>query len=164
MPKRTTSSGKVPPQQDCSDGAKMLIDQMKEHPEEFRGYGGKFASTLELAQEVQRGATRNMSKRDAAAIVDAAQTHLFEVWLAEDVLTKMMQPKQELEKYAQNTITGRNPGKSVLGTMTGATIANNTWDPRYEQHLLMEKERYKVEEFKRREYERTMRKPFGKFV
>jgi hypothetical protein len=119
---------------------------------------------LELAQEVQRGATRNMSKRDAAAIVDAAQTHLFEVWLAEDVLTKMMQPKQELEKYAQNTITGRNPGKSVLGTMTGANIANNTWGPSYEQHLLMEKERYEREEFKRREYERTMRKPFGKFV
>jgi hypothetical protein len=142
----------------------MLIDQMKQHPEEFRGFAGKFAGTLELAQEVQRGATRNMSKRDAAAIVEAAQTYLFEVWLAEDVLTKMMQPEQKLEKYAQGT-TGRSPGKSVLGTMTGANIANNTWGPSYEEHL---QERYKMEIEKqwRQVNDRTLRntKPFKSFI
>jgi len=146
----------------------MLIEQMKEHPEEFRGYGGKFANLLDTARDAMQGTLRNISvsRRDATAILAAAETHLYEVWLAEDVLTRMMQPKQELEKYAQNTITGRNPGKSVLGTMTGANIANNTWGPSYEQHLLMEKERYEMEKFKRREYEHVLRntKPYWKFV
>lgn len=133
----------------------MLIDQMKEHPEEFRGFAGKFAGTLELAQEVQRGATRSMSKRDAAAIVEAAQTHLFEVWLAEDVLTKMMQPKQELDKVAWGTTTGRNPGKSFFG-------------PIYEERLQqeMERDRHKIEESKRRDLEHAMRntKLFKSFI
>lgn len=121
MPKRKISSGPTQPQQGCSDGAKMLIEQMKVHPEEFRGLNGKFSGTLERAQEVARGATRNMSKRDAHAIVAAAETHLFEVWLAADVLTKMMQPKQDLNDAY---------GKVISGTLAGAVLNTTLTDPR----------------------------------
>ena len=174
MPKRTNSIG--PRQMDCSDGAKMLIDQMKEHPEEFRGYAGKFTNLLDMARDAVQGTLRNIqvSKRDAEAILAAAETHLYEVWLAEDVLTRIMQPREE-EQSMKATFAHRAVGKSVLGQMTGAniasnTIVNNTWGPSYEDHM-REMERYKMEaakqeDFKRRELEHALRntKPFKGFI
>lgn len=127
MRKRKISNG--PQQMGCSDGAKMLIDQMKEHPEEFRGYAGKFASMLDMAQGVVRGAMRSMSKRDAHAIMAAAETHLFEVWLAEEVLTSIMKPKPEVEKDTSMTATfgHRAVGKSVLSQLSGNAISNSVF-------------------------------------
>lgn len=127
MRKRKISNG--PQQMGCSDGAKMLIDQMKEHPEEFRGYAGKFRGMVETAQEVVRGAMRSMSKRDAHAIMAAAETHLFEVWLAEEVLTSIMKPKPEVEKDTSMTATfgHRAVGKSVLSQMSGNAISNSVF-------------------------------------
>lgn len=116
MPKRKTSIG--PQQLDCSDGAKMLIEQMKLHPEEFKGYAGKFTSILDKARTATQGGVTAMSKRDVIAIMDAAETHLYEVWLAEEVLTQIMKPKpeeEEEEEKAWGTTTGRSPGKSVFG-------------------------------------------------
>jgi len=186
MQLRKTSNGPQP-QAQCSDGAKMLIDQMKEHPEEFRGYAGKFTSMLDMAREANQGLQRNvkMSQRDAAAIMAAAETHLYEVWLAEDVLTQIMQPKEE-EQPMKATFAHRAVGKSVLGQMTGANIASSVYTgngssntvqhslgntaigPSYEEYMRraqMEQERYKMEDFKRREEEYAMRntKPFKDF-
>jgi hypothetical protein len=181
MPKRKTSSG--PQQLDCSDGAKMLIDQMKEHPEEFKGYAGKFTSILDKARTATQGGVTAMSKRDVIAIMDAAETHLYEVWLAEDVLTSIMQPKPEEEYKPWGTTTGRSSGKSVLDQMSGPQITNSVYSNgnvgasntstaqyieqayRVEQEryaLKLERERYEQEEFKRREHEHAMRitKPF----
>lgn len=121
MPKRTTSSGK--PQLDCSDGAKMLIDQMKEHPEEFRGYGAKFTNLLDIAREVVLGNPRQMTKRDANAIVVAAETHLYEVWLAEDVLTSIMRPKEEPVQYREAMRLGTN-GSLGVSAITASTFAS----------------------------------------
>ncbi len=173
MPKRTTSSG--PRQMDCSDGAKMLIDQMKQHPEEFRGYAGKFTSLLDTAREALEGSHRNvrMSMRDATAITTAAETHLYEVWLAEDVLTRIMQPKQD---EANLTARPQSPrvGKSVLpvpaitnGGVYSSNLASNAASiPTFAESFQREMERYKQEDFKRREYEHAMRttKPFGDFL
>ena len=114
MPKRKTSSG--PQQLDCSDGAKMLIEQMKVHPEEFRGYDGKFIRILDTAHDVQHtNAIRGMSKRDSAAILTAAEEHLYEVWLAEYVLTTMMTPKEEPVQY-QTTMRIDSTGSLGIGT------------------------------------------------
>lgn len=181
MPKRKTSIGPQP--LDCSDGAKMLIDQMKEHPEEFKGYAGKFTAILDMAREATQGAHRNvkMSERDANAIMAAAEEHLYEVWLAEDVLTSIMQPKPEVEQ-AWGTTTGRSGGKSsVLGQLQGGTISNSiysngnigasnvTTSQYIEQVYRSEVDRYKMElekhereDFERREREHAMRitKPF----
>ena len=106
----------------------MLIDQMKEHPEEFRGYAGKFTNLLDMAREANQGLQRNvkMSQRDSAAILAAAETHLYEVWLAEDVLTTIMQPK-EVEVAKKAYTGGRAIGKSVLGQMTNANLSNSVY-------------------------------------
>jgi len=160
---------------DCSDGAKMLIDQMKEHPEEFRGYAGKFASLLDTASNALQGTLRNtcMSKRDAAAILTAAETHLYEVWLAEDVLTRIMQPKPEVETERAYTV-GR--GKSVLGQViqssgyatinNSANTASNTLTSHYDQTYQMEMAKYKAEIARQLQNEDALRntKPFTKYL
>ena len=176
MPKRKISTG--PRQVDCSDGAKMLIDQMKEHPEEFRNYAGKFTNMLDTAREAMQGPQRNvrMSMRDAEAILDAAETHLYEVWLAEDVLTAIMRPEpnEEPVKY-------RTPVKAGLGTLTGSVIANTAYNnlasgsvtdtstSQYmEQVYRMEQEKYRLEmeKLRQQDNEHAMRstKPFKDFI
>lgn len=94
----------------CSDGAKMLIERMQTHPNEFKfGHNTKFGSILVTAREVMRGEPRDMSKRDAEALVKAAEAYLFEAWLAENVITQLMSPERK-----QVNVTPRPPGKSVL--------------------------------------------------
>jgi hypothetical protein len=130
---------------DCSDGAKMLIDQMKANPEEFRGYAGKFTNLLDTAQDVVRGgAVRGMSARDAAAIVNAAQTYLFEVWLAEDVLTAIMQPKEEPAKYSVG-MTLSASGSLGVGTQAPSKlyVTNSTIKHRME----LERQRQQANEY-----------------
>jgi hypothetical protein len=156
---------------DCSDGAKMLIEQMKEHPEEFRGYAGKFTPMLDMAREAAQGLSRNvkMSARDAEAILVAAETHLYEVWLAEDVLTSIMQPK-EVEKSMTATFAHRAVGKSVLGQGTiqpGGFYENNTATAQHiEQVYRMEQEKYRLEQRRAQDYEYAQRntKPFQSFL
>jgi hypothetical protein len=158
---------------DCSDGAKMLIDQMKEHPEEFRGYAGKFTSMLDMAREAAQGLSRHvkMSTRDAEAILVAAETHLYEVWLAEDVLTSIMQPKPEVEKSPYVTGTGRAIGKSVLGQGTiqpGGFYENNTINAQQYDHQMtrMMEEKYRLEQrrIQDNEYAQRNTKPFQSFL
>jgi cytochrome c551/c552 len=175
MPERKISSG--PRQMDCSDGAKMLIDQMKEHPEEFRGYAGKFTAILDKAREAIQGLHRNvwMSKRDAEAILAAAETHLYEVWLAEDVLTAIMLPKQEDEPnkvYATPVKAGLWQGAVPGSIYAGHNTANTkTVGPSYDEYVhiaRMEQEKYRLEleKLRQQEYEHAQRntKPFGKFL
>lgn len=94
----------------CSDGAKMLIERMQTHPQEFKfGSNTKFGRILVTAREVMRGEPRDMSKRDAEALIKAAEAYLFEAWLAEDVITQLMTPERK-----QVNVTPRPPGKSIL--------------------------------------------------
>jgi hypothetical protein len=96
----------------CSDGAKMLIERMQTHPQEFKfGSNTKFGRILVTAREVMRGEPRDMSKRDAEALVKAAEAYLFEAWLAEDVITQLMPPERK-----QVNVTPRGISKSVLTT------------------------------------------------
>jgi hypothetical protein len=152
---------------DCSDGAKMLIDQMKEHPEEFRGYAGKFTDTLALVEAVHRGESRRISMRDATAILAAAETHLYEVWLAEDVLTMIMKPKEEAEEPKYKV------GRTQLGVWQGAVppgsvITANTSTSQYDAVYLMEKEKYRMELEKLRqqanEFAMRLTKPFKNYL
>lgn len=150
MPRRKTSSG--PQQMDCSDGAKMLIDQMKEHPEEFKGFAGKFTHMLDTAAEVTRGNIRHMSKRDAAAIMAAAEEHLYEVWLAEEVLTKMMAPKPKESEYSrayvgQGLTANRAQGTVLLNNqhLYSESIQNAQAQQVNMHRLQMEKYKYDME-------------------
>jgi hypothetical protein len=154
---------------DCSDGAKMLIDQMKAHPEEFRGYGGKFSNLLDTASDAIQGTLRNiwMSKRDATAILAAAETHLYEVWLAEDVLTRIMQPKlkePEEPKYKVG-LTPAHIANTALNSI------HNNIGPSYEeyvrrQHMEKEKHRMELDQLRRQDIEHALRntKPFKNYL
>jgi len=166
----------------------MLIDQMKEHPEEFKGYAGKFTNLLDKARDSMQGEYRQMSKRDATAIMAAAETHLYEVWLAEDVLTSIMQPKPEVET-SWGTTTGRSanrlgvwqgaaPSAIYSGNSAANSMANigssNTATSQYGgQEHQMELARYKMgmqklemERQRKQEIEYAMRntKPFKSFI
>lgn len=82
----------------CSDGAKMLIERMKTHPEEFRGGGARWAVAVNQMLQVRRGGTENnlmMSRRDMNALWDAFERHVMEPALAEYAVTEMMEPKAE---------------------------------------------------------------------
>jgi hypothetical protein len=160
----------------CSDAAKMLIDQMKEHPEEFRGYGGKFTNMLDMAREAIQGLHRNvrMSQRDATAILAAAEEHLYEVWLAEDVLTMIMKPKEEAEepKYKVGPTPARIANTS-LNAMANISSSNTSTSQYIEHAYRMEMEKYKLElerrqmdDLKRRDNEYATRntKPFTGFI
>lgn len=171
MPKRKISTG--PQQMDCSDGAKMLIEQMKEHPEEFREYSGKFRKHLDAAKGTLRGDFSSMSKRDAAAIMAAADIHLYEVWLVEDVLTALTTPTPNPESEMRYSV-GRVVGKSALNQMSGTAFANsvfvdnNTTAQYIEQVYRIEQEKYKaeLEKLRREDHEHAMRntKPFKDFL
>lgn len=148
----------------------MLIDQMEMHPEEFRGYASKFRDLLEAAQRTTHqpataSAAYQMSTRDAAAIMAAAETHLFEVWLAQDVLTKIMAPNPEPVTLTTNQ---RVYGKSALQGVVGNASNFTTNTSRYiEQVYQMEQARYKMEilEQQKRDLDYAQRNttPFGKF-
>ena len=97
---------------DCSDGAKMLIERMKEYPQEFKyGHNTKFGAILQRAHERVEGSKRDISLRDAKALIAAAETHLYETWLAEEVISNLMDSKP---KHKQVQVTPRPPGTSVL--------------------------------------------------
>lgn len=171
MPKRKISSGPQP--MDCSDGAKMLIDQMKANPEEFRGYASKFRDVLEAAQRtLHQPATASvayqMSLRDAKAIMAAAEEHLFEVWLAEDVLTRMMAPKEAPGQYQEAMRIGAS-GNMGLGTVDPRRLyvqntTSNTITAQYDQayQMSLAKHKMELEKIRREEEKHAMRntKPF----
>jgi hypothetical protein len=71
---------------DCSDAAKMLIERMQTHPEEF-AYGGKLYRVTEQAQ---------MSARDMKAYIDAHDLYIKEPALMATVLQALLaQPEEE---------------------------------------------------------------------
>jgi hypothetical protein len=130
----------------------MLIDQMKEHPEEFKGFAGKFRDLLDTAAEVTRGNPRHMSQRDAVAIMAAAEEHLYEVWLAEEVLTKMMTPKPKESEYqrayvGQGLTANRAQGTALLNNqhLYSESIQNAQMQQNLSR-LQMEKYKYDVEQ------------------
>jgi len=149
----------------------MLIDQMKEHPEEFRGYGAKFTGMLDMARDALQGPLRNvwMSQRDATAIMAAAETHLYEVWLAEDVLTTIMRPKVEAEelKYPKASTGVLRQGAISNSTLYNNITRNLSAGQYAEQAYQMELAKYKAELAKQRqqenEYAMRLTKPFGNF-
>lgn len=159
----------------------MLIDQMKQHPEEFRGFAGKFTSILDMARETAQGLSRNvkMSQRDAVAIMAAAEEHLYEVWLAEEVLTNMMRPKpnEHEEMYVKssskplhgtigNSFVNHNLTTNTFTNTVANTTAGSAFsDPTAQiSRLVEEKINYALEDRARRERALRNTKPFKDFL
>jgi hypothetical protein len=133
-----------------------------------------------MARDAVQGTLRNIqvSKRDAEAILAAAETHLYEVWLAEDVLTRIMLPKQEDEPekvYATPVKAGLWQGNGAANTVTHslgsritANIASSSTAQYVEQVYRMEQEKYRLEleKLRQQDNEHAMRntKPFTGFI
>lgn len=93
---------------DCSDGAKMLIERMKTHPDEFRGGSARWAVVMNQTLQVRRGGVESnvfVSKRDMNALFAAFETHVMETSLTEHVIKELMEPKEERKKVQVMTKT-----------------------------------------------------------
>ena len=98
----------------CSDAAKMLIERMATHPEDFEP-NGRFWGVMQFMRgEPGIGAPSYISDRDLKAVNDAAQ-QLHEDKLMEYVLHKLLVN----EEKAEITRRTRNVGKlnTVLNSM-----------------------------------------------
>ena len=97
---------------DCSDAAKMLIQRMQTHPEDF-DYGGKLYRVTEQAQ---------MSARDKKACSAAHDEYIREPRLMAEVLKALLvQPEEEEVERALKT----QMRAGSLG-ITGTTV-NKMW-------------------------------------
>jgi hypothetical protein len=108
------------------------------------------------------------------AVLAAAETHLYEVWLAEDVLTRIMQAKEEVNdapKYKVG-LTPAHIANTALNTISNTaynTVTTNTNTAQYvERAYQMELAKYKMELEKQRQQdnEHAMRtaKSFKPFI
>lgn len=78
----------------CSDAAKMLIERMATHPDEFKT-GERFWRVMQIINgESDMGFEPVMSKRDIEALTTAAQ-QLFEASFMEYVLHKLLVKDEE---------------------------------------------------------------------
>lgn len=89
----------------CSDGAKLLIEQMKADPEKFARYR-PWQDLIDHAISTAEGKhySKVISRRDAQALYAAYETHILEPKLAERVLNELMEPKEK-EKTAKQLLT-----------------------------------------------------------
>ena len=119
---------------DCSDAAKMLIERMQTHPEEF-AYGGKMYGVYE--------GTR-VSARDKAAITAAYEKYILEPRLMAEVLQALLaQPEEEdigLVKFKTQGryAMGMTDPKLLYGSPVrneGQPIFDPVNDEMYENHI-----------------------------
>jgi len=97
----------------CSDAAKMLIERMATHPDDFKP-GERFWRVMQIINgESDMGFEPVMSKRDIDALTTAAQ-QLFEATFMEYVLHKLL-----VKEEAQESRLGRaSPQKGKITNMT----------------------------------------------
>ena len=124
----------------CSDAAKMLIERMKTHPEDFTP-GERFWRVMQIINgESDMGFEPVMSKRDLDALTTAAQ-QLFEATFMEYVLHKLLVKEERvptlgqamLQKGKTNTITSPAQmalqGSSLMSSMTKAELQQRLQNP-----------------------------------
>lgn len=110
----------------CSDAAKMLIERMATHPDEFKT-GERFWRVMQIINgESDMGFEPVMSKRDIEALTTAAQ-QLFEASFMEYVLHKLLVKEERVSTLGQSvpqkgTITNRTyPSQMAL---QGSSLVN----------------------------------------
>lgn len=94
----------------CSDGAKMLIERMQSHPNEFWGSTAKWTTIMNQVFSRVRGLSEThmmLTERDAAALHEAFDKYIREAMLAEHVIRNIMAPPPERKQ-----VEVRNLGKS----------------------------------------------------
>lgn len=114
----------------CSDAAKMLIERMKTHPEDFEP-DGRFWGVMKHIIEGDGigGSFSIMSKRDIEAVTDAAQ-QLHENKLMEYVLHKLLVKGEESRlgraSPQKGKITNMLPG-ALMGQQGSSLVNSNPY-------------------------------------
>ena len=115
---------------DCSDAARMLIERMQTHPEDF-GYGGKLYQMYE---------NKHASARDGEALYKAYDLYIKEPALMASVLQALLvQPEKEEMRAGSLGITGTTVNKMWFDelTNTAQTDRGRITREMYENHILL---------------------------
>ena len=126
----------------CSDAAKMLIERMATHPEDFEP-DGRFWGVMQhlVVGDGVGGAFSIMSKRDVKAVEAAAQ-QLYENKLMEYVLRKLLVNEEDTQRESRlgrvtkgktNTLTSPAQmalqGSSLMSSMTKSKLQQQMQNP-----------------------------------
>lgn len=104
----------------CSDAAKMLIERMATHPDDFKT-GERFWRVMQIINgESDMGFEPVMSKRDIDALTTAAQ-QLFEATFMEYVLHKLLVKEERVPTLGQAMIQKTHPSQMAL---QGSSLVN----------------------------------------
>jgi hypothetical protein len=104
----------------CSDAAKMLIERMATHPDDFKS-GERFWRVMQIISgEGDMGFEPVMSKRDLDALTTAAQ-QLFEATFMEYVLHKLLVKEERVPNLGQGMIQKTHPSQMAL---QGSSLVN----------------------------------------
>lgn len=104
----------------CSDAAKMLIERMATHPDDFKP-GERFWRVMQIISgEGDMGFEPVMSKRDLDALTTAAQ-QLFEAAFMEYVLHKLLVKEERVPTLGQAMIQKTHPSQMAL---QGSSLVN----------------------------------------
>jgi len=132
---------------DCSDGAKMLIERMQTHPEDFN-YGGKLYRVLDVER---------LSVRDLKAYNDAHDKYIKEPTLMVSVLQALLAQPEEEEigmtkfktqgRYAFGQAIPKSEVGSVFDPLTHTNQQRITREM-YEDHIQTHKELIKAKAIK----------------
>jgi hypothetical protein len=124
---------------DCSDAARMLIERMQTHPEDF-GYGGKLYRVL---------SGEHLSERDKKAFNDAHDLYIKEPNLMASVLGALLAQPEEGEKNKVIAARGYQAGLGLGGMEGNFNAVTLTTQQRitremYEDHIQAHKDALKA--------------------
>ena len=120
----------------CSEGARMLIERMQTHPDDFK-QRGRFFWVAEKIQRLSPIGLNEMSERDWNALRDAFGKTILEPWLTETVVDEIFNgdTRREEEQQAYAHVSGtysQRLGQSMMGTKNqlAANMISGYSDPR----------------------------------
>jgi hypothetical protein len=123
----------------CSEGARMLIERMQTHLDEFKVGGRFYWITEKMRGNAPRG-HNELSDRDAVALTAAIDQYILEPWLTETVVDEIFNGDKRREEAMQQDISNMY-SKSLAASMaltknqlagnilTGFTDPRQTFQP-----------------------------------
>lgn len=120
----------------CSEGARMLIERMQSHPDDFKP-GGRFYWVAEKLRGVSPKGQNELSERDWHALQDAFDKAVLEPWLTETVVDEIFngdkRREEEQKAYTQTSSAySQRLGQSMMNTKNqiAANMLSGFHDPR----------------------------------
>jgi len=117
----------------CSEGARMLIERMQSHPDDFK-YNGRFSRIADQIRGNTPVGYADMSDRDRSALTAAYEKHIMEPALTEYVVDEIFNGDKRREEEKQNALKGYTANLAASMMASQNQIASGmlgTWsDPR----------------------------------